>query len=194
MELSVHPLTPERWKDLEEVFQSKGCSQARGCWCMYYRETGKQNYPPGSKPSECRKQQLKELARSGPAPGLIGYSGEKPVGWVSLGPRSSFLKLAKSPVMKPVDDEPVWSIVCFVVPAPHRRSGVATALLRGAVEYAKENGARIIEAYPVDRTGPGHDEWLWFGTKSMYDRAGFTEVARRRAERPVMRLSLAGLF
>jgi GNAT superfamily N-acetyltransferase len=193
MEIVVHPLSPDRWNDLEEVFGAKGCSTARGCWCMYYRESGAIRVPAGEKPSECRKRKLKDLAGSGSAPGLIGYLEGRPVGWVSLGPRSEYPRLRRSPVMKPVDDMPVWSIVCFVVAGPFRHQGVATGLLRGAIEYAREMGATMLEAYPVDRPEPGRDEWLWFGAKTMFDRAGFIEVARRRPGRPVVRLDLTQL-
>ena len=192
LDLSVHPLDLSRWNDLERVFLSTGCSQARGCWCMYYRESGKVAVPPGTGPSEFRRQRLRELAASGTPPGLLGYIGNEPVGWVSLGPRSAFLKLARSPVLKPVDDIPVWSLVCFVVAGQWRRRGVAEALLGSAVRYAREQGADILEAYPVDKPEPGRDDSLWFGSKSMYDRAGFVEVARRRPERPIVRLLLAG--
>ena len=97
-------------------------------------------------------------------------------------------KLAHSPVMKPIDDQPVWSVICFVVPAEYRRHGVAQALLAGAVAYAKKNGAKLIEAYPVDKPSRSHDDFMWFGAKSMYDKAGFSEVARRKPQRPVVRL------
>lgn len=191
LEVVSRPLTLKLWGDLEKIFGARGCSQARGCWCMYYRETGKVETPQGLTPREYRKRRLMELAASDEPPGLLGYLGEEPVGWVSLGPRSSFPRLARSPVMKPVDDIPVWSMVCFVVPGPYRRRGVAASLLAGAIEYARGKGARVLEAYPFDRPGPGRDEWLWFGTKSMFHRAGFVEVARRKADRPVVRLNLA---
>jgi GNAT superfamily N-acetyltransferase len=92
--------------------------------------------------------------------------------------------------MKPVDDEPVWSVICFVVPAEFRHQGVATALLQGAIAYARKRGARLLEAYPIDKKARGRDDWLWHGAKSMYDKAGFFEVARRRPERPIVRLEL----
>jgi ribosomal protein S18 acetylase RimI-like enzyme len=107
---------------------------------------------------------------------------------VSLGPREDYAKLARSPVMKPVDDKSVWSIICFVVPSEFRRQGVAQALLEGAVAYAKRQGAQLIEAYPVDKPNRSSDESMWFGAKSMYEKAGFTEVARRKPQRPMVRL------
>lgn len=188
LKITVEPLIPRRWNDLEEVFLSTGCSHARGCWCMYYRETGKT--PAEENTSEHRRMLLKKLCETGPAPGLVGYADGLPAGWVSLGPRSSYPRLRRSPVMKPVDDTPVWSLVCFVVAGRFRRRGVATALLQGAIGYARRMGAGVLEAYPVDGAGKGRDEWLWFGVKSMFDRAGFVEVARRRPGRPVVRLEL----
>jgi GNAT superfamily N-acetyltransferase len=191
MKITIRPLTPDRWPDLEAVFEARGCSIARGCWCMYYRESGRQDWPAGVTPRAVRKERLRALASADPPPGLIGYRGKVPVGWVTLGPRSDYAKLQRSPVMKPVDDLPVWSIVCFVVPAQYRHQGVAAALLEGAVRYARRRGARILEAYPIDKSGPARDDWLWHGAMSMYGKAGFVEVARRRPERPVVRLKLA---
>jgi len=189
MKLTVLPLTPERWPDLEAVFLARGCSVARGCWCMYYRRTGERwRQAADMTRAQANRADLKALVDAGRPPGLIGYRGKTPVGWVSLGPREDYAKLQRSPVMKPVDDQPVWSIICFVVPSEHRGQGVAQALLEAAVVYARRHGATLIEAYPVDRPGRSDDDAMWFGAKTMYDRAGFEEVARRKPQRPVVRL------
>ena len=140
--------------------------------------------------AERNRRDLKALTRSDTPPGLIGYRGKTPVGWISLGPREDFRKLQRSIVMKPVDDEKVWSVICFVVPGENRRQGIAAGLLDGAIVYARKKRVRILEAYPVDRAGRSKDESLWFGTKAMFDAAGFREVARRKPQRPVMRLVL----
>ncbi|MGH7718112.1 MAG: GNAT family N-acetyltransferase [Gemmatimonadaceae bacterium] len=191
MTITVRPLIPDRWSDLEAIFQAKGCSIARGCWCMYYRESGKQALPAGSTLAEVRKKRLKVLSAADPPSGLIAYHGKVPVGWVAVGPRTEYLKLQRSPVMKPVDDQPVWSVVCFVVPSEFRHQGIARALLQGAIAHARKCGATLLEAYPIDKQIRGEDTWLWHGAKSMFDKAGFVEVARRRPERPVVRLVLA---
>jgi GNAT superfamily N-acetyltransferase len=189
VKLTVLPVTPERWTDLEAIFKAKGCSVARGCWCMAYRRSGSQAQPPpGSTRAEVNRTRLKRLVDAGRPPGLIGYRGKVPVGWVSIGPREDYAKLARSPIMKPIDDQPVWSVVCFVVPAQYRGHGVAQALLAGAVAYAKKHGAKLIEAYPVDKPSRSKDDSMWFGAKSMYDKAGFSEVARWKPQRPVVRL------
>lgn len=196
--VAVHPLTSERFADLEALFAMTGCSFARGCWCMEYRESGRPMLPEGARLADFRKEKMRELAATAastnkPAPGLIGYDQTgRPVGWISLGPREDFGKLRRSPVMKPVDDRPVWSIVCFVIPSAYRGQGLAGALLAAALEYARDRGALTLEAYPIDKRGHSQDQWLWHGVRSTFEKAGFREVARRKPERPVMRLELAG--
>ena len=186
--LTVLPATSGRWPDVEAIFNARGCSVARGCWCMHYRRSG--SVPAGTSRAKLYHAGLKALVDAGRSPGLIAYRGKVPVGWVSLAPREEFERLRRSPVMKPVDDQPVWSIICFVVPPMHRGQGVAHALLRGAISFAAKHGATLVEAYPVDKTERSKDDSVWFGPKSMYDRAGFREVARRKPARPVVRLEL----
>lgn len=190
--LLVEPLTPERWSDLEAIFEAKGCSMARGCWCMYYRVSGKGALTrPGDGQKTRGRDALRALTSGDPPPGLIGYRDAVPVGWVSLGPRGDFAKLARSPVMKPVDEQGVWSIVCFLVPSEYRGQGVARELLAGAVEYARSRGVRLLEGYPIDKCVPLAAQASWFGSKRMFDEAGFEQIARRRPDRPLVRLHLA---
>ena len=189
MTLRIAPLTPARWPDLEAVFKAKGCSVARGCWCMAYRVSGARDAPPrGMTRAQVNRAALKALVDAGRPPGLIAYRGKVPVGWVSVGPREDYAKLLRSPVMKAVDVKPVWSVICFVVPTEHRGQGVARALLKGAVAYAKKRGAKLVEAYPVDKPARANDQDMWFGAKSMFDKAGFEEVARRKPQRPIVRI------
>jgi len=158
---------------------------------MAYRISGSLPAPPSGKTrAQVLRSKLKALVDAGRPPGLIGYRGRVPVGWVSIGPRDDYAKLRRSPVMKAVDDVPAWSIICFVVPAQYRGQGFARQLLQGAIDYASRRGARVVEAYPVDKPGRRADEAMWFGAKSMFDAAGFKEVARRKATRPVVRLHI----
>src|SRR5438128_3926295 len=179
MAFEAHPVTKERWADLVELFDRP---IVRTCFCMFYRKTG-----TGTGVGLENRQAMKALVDRGTVPGLIGYENGVPVAWVSLGPREDYAKLRRSPVMKPVDDKPVWSIVCFFVDAKARGKGVSEALLRGAIDYARSQGATLLEAYPVDKDTRSNPEFMWFGAKPMYDRAGFKEVARRKETRPVVR-------
>jgi GNAT superfamily N-acetyltransferase len=192
MPLTVHPLTADRMADLDAVFRARGCSVARNCWCMYYRRSGEPNdLKAGEAPATRNRQAIAELAAGDTPPGLLGYQEGKVVGWVSLGPREDFARLAHSPTMRPIDARPVWSIVCFVVPSQYRKQGVAHQLLAAAVEYARERGATLLEAYPVDRSAPNPPKAPWFGSSSMFAKAGFVEVARHKPTRPIVRLRLA---
>ena len=156
---------------------------------MFYRRSGAQEPAhAGETRAQANRSGLKALVDAGRSPGLIAYRGKVPVGWVSLAPREEFTRLRRSPVMKRVDDKPVWSVICFVVPSQYRGHGIAHALLHAAVDYARKHGATLVEAYPVDKRARSSDDSMWFGAKSMYDRAGFREVARRKPARPVVRL------
>jgi len=183
--LDVRPLTKERWVDFVELAGRPGASILRSCWCTYYRKSGSGGYTP-----EANRKMMQSLVASGTVPGLIAYRDGRPVGWISVGPREDYLRLANSPIMKPVDDRPVWSIVCFFIDVRERGKGVSKALLRGAMDYARSQGARFLEAYPVDKRERSHPLSMWFGAKSLYDKAGFKEVARRKKTRPVVRRRL----
>jgi GNAT superfamily N-acetyltransferase len=178
----AHPVNGERWPDLVELFNRP---IVRTCFCMYYRKTGEAT---GS--GSVNRQAMQALVRRGTVPGLIGYEDGVPVAWVSLGPRDDFPKLRRSPIMKPVDDRPVWSIVCFFVDRDTRGRGLAARMLDAAIDFARSQGARLIEAYPVDADAQRDPDSMFFGAKSMYDRAGFREVARRRPARAVVRRPL----
>ena len=190
MKLEIQPLDQGRWPDLVELFARPGLSVARGCYCMFYRRTGRHPPPPGMTYSEANKRALKALVKRGVMPGLLGYRDGRAIGWVSLGPREDYARLKRSPVMKPVDDKPVWSIICFVVDPTERGRGVAEAMLQGAIAWARRQGVELLEAYPCEKAARASDDSMWFGAKSMFDRAGFVEVARRKPMRPVMRRKL----
>jgi GNAT superfamily N-acetyltransferase len=187
VKLDVHPVTKDRWGDLVELFDRPGAAIARGCFCMYYRRSGGGG---GIGPGGPNRRAMKTLVDRGVVPGLIGYQDGRPVGWISLGPREDYAKLERSPVMKPVDDNPVWSIICFFVDSKARGQGVSNKMLKAAIDYARSQGATLLEAYPVDKPAPSHSDFMWFGAKSMFDRAGFKEVARRKETRPVVRRAL----
>ena len=180
-------LTHDTWSDLEELFGRPGGSIVRGCWCMAYRKS-RSGYVDDL--GAGNKEQLRAMLDHDPPPGLIGYLDGDPVGWISLGPREDYLKLRRSPVMKPVDDVDVWSIVCTYVDKAHRGLGVQHKLLAAAIDYARDHGVRMLEAYPVDKPERSHDDFMFFGSRSLYERAGFTEVVRRSPTRVVMRRRL----
>jgi hypothetical protein len=136
-DLTFHPVTPERWADLESLFSEHGIQN--GCWCMYWRIPRKQcqqNYGEGN------KQVLKLTVEWGKIPGILAYHGGKPVGWCSVAPHDDFSVILRSSTLKPIDHQPAWSIVCFFVSRPFRESGLTHFLIKAAIQYARECGAR----------------------------------------------------
>lgn len=123
-------------------------------------------------------------------PGLLAYADGYPVGWVAIEPRSQYPKLAHSRVLKPIDEQEVWSVTCLFVEKKHRRNGIAVALLRAAVEYARRQGAQIVEGYPVETKGETPPVFIFTGTPSAFEQAGFDIAARPSPTRPIYRLIL----
>ena len=175
--LEIHPLEEDRWNDLVKLFAKAGADG--GCWCMYWRLTQKE-YTSGDR--DQRKRLLKSLVEKGKPVGLLAYHDETPVGWCGLGPRESFKRLERSRYLKRVDDKPVWSIVCFFIKRKHRRHGVASALIKSAIEYATEQGVPALESYPILEWGPkvtyGN---AYTGTVEMFETAGFHQVEVTKA-------------
>lgn len=186
MDLEIHPATAERWSDIEQLFGPTG--QQGGCWCMWNRQTSRE-FDAQKGPQN--KASFRAIVDAGPAPGLLAYAAGTPVGWVALAPRDEYGRLQRSRVTKPVDEVSVWAITCFVIARSARGTGVATALLDAAVEFAQAQGARAIEGYPVEpRTDHMPEIYAWMGLASMFRRSGFDEMARRSETRPLMRKTL----
>jgi GNAT superfamily N-acetyltransferase len=137
------------------------------------------------------KRALRRLVDSGETPGLLAYLGKEPIGWCAVAPRERYVALARSRVLRPVDDRPVWSISCLFVSKPYRRRGISSRLLGAAVDLAARRGARIVEGYPVEPYADrAPDPFLWTGVPSAFRKAGFEEVARRSPRRPIMRCAI----
>jgi GNAT superfamily N-acetyltransferase len=136
---------------------------------------------------ESNRQALHKLVRKGPAPGVLAYADGKAVGWCAVAPRSAYPALERSRVLKPVDDQQVWSISCLFVEKKYRRQGLSAKLLAAAAKFAKTQGAKIVEGYPqvVDSSLP--DAFVWTGLEQSFLNAGFVEVARRSPRRPILR-------
>lgn len=184
----VHPLTPERWRDLERLFGSRGA--VGGCWCMWWR-IPRTEYERTK--GEGNRASFETLVRDGAVPGILGYDGDDPVAWCAIQPRDAYPVLDRSRVLKRVDDAPVWSVTCFFIAKERRNEGLGTAMLRAAVAHAAKEGATLVEGYPVDpvkNTMPS--VFAHTGFVEMFAAAGFEEVERRSPTRPIMRYSIEG--
>jgi GNAT superfamily N-acetyltransferase len=186
MKLKFYPLTPERWKDLERLFGDRGA--CGGCWCMWWRLKRSQF---DKQKGEGNRRAFRKIVRSGEVPGILAYADGESVGWCSVAPREAFPVLDRSRILKRVDEKPVWSIVCFFVTKTMRNKGVSRQLIKAAVGYAKRQGGKIAEGYPVElKKGKMPDAFVWTGLTPAFQKNRFTEVLRRSETRPIMRKML----
>jgi GNAT superfamily N-acetyltransferase len=139
------------------------------------------------------RQMHKSIIDSGTSTGLLAYLHGEVVGWVAIEPRSAYPRLEHSRALKPVDDQPVWSVTCFFVAKNFRRNGITVELLKAAVEHVKKQGGRIVEGYPVDAKKDMPAPFVYTGTASAFQQAGFQEVARHTPTRPIFRYIIESL-
>ncbi|HET6380757.1 MAG TPA: GNAT family N-acetyltransferase [candidate division Zixibacteria bacterium] len=191
--LVAHPLTPDRWADLERLFGPNGASS--NCWCAYQRVSGAEFGRGCANGGAGNRALLRALTDEGRRPGILAFRGDEPVGWISAGPRVEFGRLLRSPVTRLAREErgdpTVWSVACLFLPRRSRGQGIARFLLGAAVEAARAAGGRRIEGYPVDTDGRRIESGSAFmGTRDLFEQAGFTVRAEHWKGRPVMSLDL----
>ena len=189
----THPVTPDRFDDFADIINPS--RRAYSCWCLSHRLRAADIRELGGDGPDDREKAMRALCEREHPPGVVTYLDGVPVGWCSISPRSEIPRLERSKLILPTDDLPVWTIICVVVRSGHRRQGVIGHLLEGAVEYAASHGAPAVEAHPVDPPGRMDTTMAFVGTRSMFEKAGFsvvgtTDAVASRMPRLVMRRTL----
>jgi GNAT superfamily N-acetyltransferase len=185
----IHPLTPDRWDDLVNLFGLERGANS-GCWCMWPRMPGKDFK---AMPREARREAFRRIVGTGPPPGLLAYEEGVPVGWVAVGPRPTLARFNAGKTSRPVEgkDEPdparIHAISCFYIRPGHRKRGLMGRLAEAAVDFAKRSGAAAVEVCAIEPEK--HLQWGegYVGVASVFRPLGFEEVARRSPRRPLMR-------
>jgi GNAT superfamily N-acetyltransferase len=178
-ELEIRALSPARADDVKTITRGTWGSS---CWDLFFRYTDEQRQErglsglPKHERDVRRREVIAKLARRRNTPVLVAYIEDEPVGFVSLGPRTDYAEVQRSRSMPPVDDVPAWVIPCMTVLKAYRGRGVALALLRAAVDYAKERGAPAIEGYPRKDGKRMSDGAVFMGTETLFKRAGFRKI------------------
>lgn len=182
LEMKFYPVTRPRLKDLALFSEKHG--KFRYCSCMRWRLKSS-DHKRSTKPT--RIAALDSLVCRGVPVGVLAYVGKEPIGWCSVAPRETYEALERFQKLKSIDEQPVWSVTCFFVDRHFRRQGVTTGLLLAAVDYARSQGARILEGYPVE---PGLRLYTYMGSPETFKEAGFSDVTPAGRERLIVRLSL----
>ena len=190
-EIVVAPATADRFDAVESALSGGG--DGRSCQCQWWMLTSR-DYSATTL-AERTERLRREVGNSIP-PGLVADIGGAAAGWVRVGPRTTHPRLPRTRLYgpsspEPWDDDSVWTISCFSVRREFRGRGVMAALLAGAVQFARDNGARVLEAYPIDTDATEADaNELYRGVLGTFLEAGFVETARPRADRTIVSLNL----
>ncbi|MEV7633162.1 GNAT family N-acetyltransferase [Microbacterium sp. NPDC089318] len=166
--------TIRRWDDVQHALSGGG--DGRSCQCIW---PVVRNRVWQTTSLDERRDMLHDEIDAGPPPGLIAYVDGEAAGWIRVGPRTVQQRILHTRAItaataEPLDDESVWAVTCFVVRKEHRGQGLNATLLASGLDFARESGARLIEAYPVDTsTGSHRSNDLFHGTLSTFLAAGF---------------------
>ena len=172
-DIKIKGVNKENWHEFETLFESKGAPGY--CWCMAWRMT-KEELKHNT--SECRKEFIKDRVWSNTPIGILAYVDARAIAWCSVAPRETHQRLGGDESL-----EDVWSITCFYIKKEFRKKGLTELLIERAKEFAKKNGAKYVEAYPVDPESPSY---RFMGFVKSFEKAGFKFVKRSGARRNVM--------
>jgi GNAT superfamily N-acetyltransferase len=195
MTISVVPADEASFEDLQTVLGTRG--PAHRCQCQRYKLRPREAF--AKFPVEERAERLcaQTHPQSGTTSGLVAYLDGEPVGWCAVEPRSAYEGLVRNNRVpwegrdEDKADDSVWAVTCLFTRAGFRKRGVSRALARAAVDFAREHGARALEAYPMT-TKDGLLEELHVGTEATFAAAGFAELGRPTVRRAVMRIDFSG--
>lgn len=185
----IVPLTPELWPAFEMLFGKQGACY--GCWCTHFR------LPPSVRREgnrERNKDHIRARVAEGPPPGLLAIRDGIADGWMQIGPRLDVPEFNNAGrASAPLDtahaaDPGAWAISCFFLRPKARGRGLTHALVAGGIEHARRGGARLLEACPIDQSRDSRSIGLFVGSTRVFEKAGFVQVAMRKAGRPLMRL------
>lgn len=191
MALRFSPATPDLWPAFEDLFGKQGA--CFGCWCTYFR------LPPKARRESSggrNRDIIRGHVENGPPPGILALDGDQAVGWMQVGPRADVpewnnARRASAPLEgDDAGDRSFWAISCFFVRKSARGRGLTHGLVKAGLAFARDNGARIVEACPTDHSGDRSGVGLFVGSTRVFEKAGFRQAALRRAGRPLMRLEL----
>jgi GNAT superfamily N-acetyltransferase len=190
----IVPANEASWEDLQAVFGPRG--PAARCQCQRYKLRPREafrNFPAEERAARLRAQTDSGHPDAEATAGLVAYLDAKPVGWCAVEPRTAYEGLLRNNRVpwegrdEDKADDRVWALTCVFTRAGFRKRGVSRALVRAAVEFARERGARALEGYPITTKDVIVEE-LGVGTEGAFAAAGFSEVSRPTKRRIVMRI------
>jgi GNAT superfamily N-acetyltransferase len=162
---TVKALDTSTWAAFAALVEANG-GIFGGCWCMGFHEN------PRAGAAVHRKRKLARV-RAGSAHAALVFDGDDCVGWCQFGAPSEVPRIkSRREYEKGLKELPDWRIACNFVGKGHRRQGVATAALAGALDLIGGLGGGTVEGYPED-AGSVPPGFLFNGALSTYEKLGF---------------------
>jgi GNAT superfamily N-acetyltransferase len=200
-DVTVVPANEASWEDIQAVFGRRGA--AATCQCQRYKLRPREafaKFPVEERAHRLRMQTECGHPESETTSGLIAFLDGEPVGWCAVEPRTAYEGLVRNNRVpwegrdEDKTDDSVWAVTCIFTRTGFRRRGISRALVRAAVDFARDRGARALEGYPM-LTVPGQKitllEELNVGSRSVFAAAGFAQVSHPTKRRVVMRIDFA---
>jgi len=139
-----------------------------GCWCMGFHPDDSRN------DADLNRERKLARVKAGTTHAALVFDDDQCVGWCQFGSPDELPKIKnRKEYEKSAGTRPDWRIACNFVGKGHRRKGVATAALRGALELIAERGGGTVEGYP-EPAGAVPAGFLFHGALSTFEQLGFT--------------------
>jgi GNAT superfamily N-acetyltransferase len=139
-----------------------------GCWCMAFHPEGADKHSKA-----LNRERKMERVAEGNARAALVFDGEACVGWCQFGPPDELPRIkSRAAYDKTLTEVPDWRIACCFVAKGHRRQGVASAALKGALDLIAIRGGGVVEGYP-EPAGAVPAGFLFNGALSTYEQLGF---------------------
>jgi ribosomal protein S18 acetylase RimI-like enzyme len=181
---TVEPLGPDTWEAFAALVE-KHNGVWGGCWCLSFHPRS-----PERGQSQAGNRALKRrLVEEDKAHAALVFDGDQAIGWCQFGSPIELPNITHRREVEARDVEPAdFRITCFFVDRDHRRHGVASAALAGALDLIAEAGGGVVEAYPYDiQEKKVSSSFLYNGTRGLFEQAGFEYLGPKGKNHCVMR-------
>jgi len=165
-----------------------------GCWCTWFHR------PAGDAPGveglgegyDSNRQIKASLVCEGRSRAALVFDDEEVVAWCQFGTPSELPNIYhRKQYLEMIERLPDFRITCIFVDKRYRRRGLSAVALQGALDLIAAAGGGVVEGYPHDTKG-ARQSVLYSGTRSLFERAGFSYVGPKGTKNTVMVKTVAG--
>jgi GNAT superfamily N-acetyltransferase len=184
---AVRPLEPGTWDGFAGMVERHN-GVFGGCWCTWFHTMSGEK----ERTYEGNRSLKRRLVDEGRAHAALVYDEDDVVAWCQYGSPDELPNIYhRKQYDEETDLQPDYRITCIFVDKRHRRQGLSSVALHGALALIAARGGGVVEGYPHD-TGGTRKSVLYDGTRTLFERAGFEFVRSKGAGNCVMRCTVPG--